>query len=176
MKAKELVHKDVLDLFEGVSYKYDSCPLIDSLSKIFTEGINCELFVHIILELFFLSSLPKWLRAKEMYEDDNFVKDVTDGFYQAGDVFFFSPRENINPMYFHLAIMVGQNEEGVPMLAHASNYMNGSNDAVRIWPLNYFLQQKKYKFLQAVKRVRINPKYSSIAEEEQYNAHCYASC
>lgn len=132
------------------------------------EGLNCQLAVHIILEELGYS-LPKWLRSKEIFEDEIFLEtvfmyhcattDLSIEIFQnsrVGDICFFSNTgtrsDDYDPKYFHMAV-ISDFSGGEPVFSHARK-SNSDPDAVIDVPLQRMKKSKKYKLFHGVRRVR----------------------
>lgn len=129
--------------------------------------------------------MPKWMRSKELFEDQQFLEDVFKAdvpsaqlqkcdFSQVrvGDIFFFSSRlykeQFADPKYFHMAVCI-ENSPGVgPVFVHARLYKK--LDAVTVWPLEKFVRSKRYTLLRGVRRVKRRIGVVSSREEQAFYA------
>ena len=112
--------------------------------------------------------MPKRFRSKEFFQDKKFLETVHDccvatadlgsfdfSSIRVGDILFFNSKlhaaEFNNPKYFHIVVCIENNPTFQPQFIHARLYKD--SDAVAIWPLQKFIESKRYTVLRGVRRV-----------------------
>ena len=131
----------------GLPYRYENGPMADSQP---TDGINCQLLVHLALELLHGISLPPSMMSKEIFEDREFFAEIPFNAASSGDVFVFGRNIETDFRQFHLAVKVDDDPQAQqPLLIHATSIEN----AVTVWPLIRFFSYPRYRKLFAVKRL-----------------------
>ena len=132
----------------GLPYRYKNGPLTDSQPA---EGVNCQLLVHLVLELLHGIDLPLTMMSKEIFEDHKFFAEVPLDIALIGDVFVFGKTTETDPRQLHLAVKIDEDPRTrQPLLIHAT----GIEMAVAVWPLIQFFSYSRYEKLFAVKRLK----------------------
>lgn len=132
----------------GLPYRYENGPMADSRP---VDGVNCQLLVHLALELLHGINLPPAMRSKEIFEDQEFFAEIPLDTASLGDIFMFGKADETDPRQFHLAVKIDEDlRTQQPLLIHATNI----EKTVTVWPLIQFFSHPRYEKLFAVKRLK----------------------
>lgn len=132
----------------GLPYRYENGP---ATSRHLSEGVNCQLLVHLALNLLHGIDLPPTMMSKEIFEDHEFFEEIPLNSTSPGDVFVFGRNTEADFRQLHLAIKVDEDPRiKQPLLIHATNI----EKAVAVWSLSQFLSHPRYEKLFAVKRLK----------------------
>ncbi len=130
----------------GAPYKKDHGPDSIGQADLVNDGLNCQAFVH----LFYLDvlgiPLDPQMKSKEISQDEELFRSVIEGEAPAlGDVYCMGSVRT-KPRNLHLAVVVGVNDKGFPILRHA-NKKDGQVSDATLSDL-----QERYGMIHAVKR------------------------
>jgi hypothetical protein len=132
----------------GLPYRYINGPMAGSR---LAEGVNCQLLVHLALELLHGINLPPAMMSKEIFEDHEFFEEIPLDTASFGDVFVFGKADETDLRQLHLAVKIDEDPRTQQsLLIHATSI----EKAVTVWPLIRFSSYPRYKKLFAVKRLK----------------------
>lgn len=111
--------------YANVPYKFENGPVAEV--DWFTEGLNCQLFIHLAHREFFTITLPRDLRSSELFADQDFFIENSLQTASEGDLVFMGPKM-LKPISDH------DNEDAKKLhLAMIAN-VNGSIDIIHARP------------------------------------------
>ena len=164
MKQEQL-RKFITDLTVGINYNYHIGPMLDSPNKIDFDGMNCELFVHIVLEEIFGLPLPKSMRSAEIFYSFGLLKSIEvedlnlpNGALRPGDILLFASNLTREPSAYHLGVYLYTDQVDGPTIGHFSKFASaytGDNyqSPCQVQPLTQILQNPHYQYLMGIRRV-----------------------
>lgn len=164
----------------GYKYNFQSGPeTVRSREQALSEGLNCIALMHILIHELLGVTLPTYLRAWEMFQENPYMKDVaSQKMMNLGDIIFFGERElpsyarNYKPVYDESKLLINESEgklvfgeryagvhiamntgevsaTGQPLVIHANKIAGG----VALWPLKQFSEYRQYEQIHGIKRV-----------------------
>lgn len=127
-----------------------------SLAVVEGLGINCQLFLHWVLEELCCLSLPKEFLSSHIWGDQHFLEsvDLTKELFQIGDIAFFCFEPSASPNDFHLAVMVGRDEKGAATFLHCLQFKDKTVHPVERWTLEDFATCNRNKYFFGVRRLK----------------------
>ncbi len=132
----------------GLPYLYENGP---TTSRHPSEGVNCQLLVHLALKLLHGIDLPSAMMSKEIFEDREFFVEIPCDTASLGDIFVFGKTAETDPRQFHLAVKIDDDAQTQqPLLIHATSI----EKTVAVWPLSQFFFYSRYEKLFTVKRLK----------------------
>lgn len=142
----------VPELYSAVPYAYANGPYRKHDIHPHEEGINCQLFLHLMYEQEFGISLPMGMYSQELYRDTEFFRNLMEGErLMRGDVMLFGQPELTDFRKLHMTFVSGEYDaQENPYILHCTSTGNG----VQVWPLERFARYEKYRTLYAVKRLQ----------------------
>ncbi|HEX7018100.1 MAG TPA: hypothetical protein VF209_04305 [Patescibacteria group bacterium] len=158
MNCVERNARFLVDTLQDVPYKKAHGPLSEvNVDDLWTDGLNCQLFFHLVWEELFGWVLPRWMRSSELYADTNFLQEVKRGEERPGDVLFLGRAEWIpskrpdcrQAQQLHLATIVVADQN--PLLIHM-RWQKGERGGVMLESLSQVQQCSRYERLFAIKR------------------------
>lgn len=124
-------------------HRYNSeATLLSQRDRAELEGINCQIAVHVVVEALGIQ-LDREERSGELFE--NYTRfDPTTEDLVVGDIVFFYEREAIqDARSLHVAICMGHDMIGVPLLLHATNQPIKSRPAAEVIPISQLLTNRQ---------------------------------
>ncbi len=174
----------------GLRYRFESGPeTAKTLEDAMQNGLNCVALAHLVLRDMFGAEIEPSVRCFEMFNDNQRFRDIPFNApnllgpaIRVGDLFWFGldqPRiriEQFAPDYAndgnltnckdfavkHVGIFTGDDEEGDPLILHAS-WDEGTN---AVWPLSQFAAYGRYRRIYAVRRY----KTEAVLQEDRNNS------
>ena len=142
----------VPELYRAVPYTFANGPYRKYDIRTHEEGINCQLFLHLMYEQEFGVSLPIGMYSQELYEDMTFFRNLSEGErLMRGDLMMFGPPNLKDMKRLHMTFVSGEfDAQDNPYILHCTSTGNG----VQVWPLEKFARYDKYGKLYAKRRLR----------------------
>jgi hypothetical protein len=97
--------------------------------------------------------------SSEMYQDTSdtplFVPvDLSGNAFLMGDIFIFGKKNLDDARKLHVAVYTGEvNEEGEPMILHATKPINKDDSGIYVWSFPTFFGAGRYEELYGVRRL-----------------------
>ena len=141
----------VPELYRDVPYAFANGPYRKHDIRPHEEGINCQLFLHLMYEQEFGVTLPMGMYSQELYQDTEFFRNLMKGErLMRGDVMLFGQPELEDFRKLHVTFVSGEYDAPEnPYILHCTSTENG----VQVWPLKRFLKYENYREVYAVKRL-----------------------